>query len=231
MMHGGGKSDRGVVPAKLPNKTPRGAAEAREGRRRAEGNPIEQNAARTPSRSPARSALDRIRQAARRDGRQRFTALRHHVYDLDRLRAAYFALKRTAAARGRWTDREAGRGGAGGRPPRPLRPAAAAQSAPGLGRAGRRHPHAQGELGARGRYPCLLRYPRPRMAGEVCRAPHRGPAPRAPPYDLHLFSLEHHCRANAGPLTPRRVVWPGGGVPHFPLPDVPATTDWQWSRG
>lgn len=98
MMNGSGKSDRCVVPAKVPNKAPRGAAEAMEGRRRAEGNSVEQNAARTPSRSPARSALDRIRQAARRDGRQRFTALLHHVYDVDRLRHAYFALKRTAAA-------------------------------------------------------------------------------------------------------------------------------------
>ena len=98
MMNGSGKSDRCVVPAKLPNKAPRGAAEAMEGRRRAKGNSDEQNAARTPSRSPALSALDRIRQAARRDGRQRFTALLHHVYDVERLRYAYFALKRTAAA-------------------------------------------------------------------------------------------------------------------------------------
>jgi RNA-directed DNA polymerase len=30
--------------------------------------------------------------------RQRFTALMHHVYDFNRLRAAYFALKRDAAA-------------------------------------------------------------------------------------------------------------------------------------
>jgi RNA-directed DNA polymerase len=35
---------------------------------------------------------------AERPGRQRFTALLHHVYEVDRLRQAYFALKRTAAA-------------------------------------------------------------------------------------------------------------------------------------
>jgi len=98
MMNGGGKSDRGVVPAKLPNNAPLGAAEAVEGRPRAKGNPDEQNASRTQGRVEATSALDRIRQAARRDGRQRFTALLHHVYDVDRLRSAYFALKRTAAA-------------------------------------------------------------------------------------------------------------------------------------
>jgi group II intron reverse transcriptase/maturase len=46
----------------------------------------------------APSALERVREAARRDGTQRFTALLHHVYDPARLRAAYFALKRDAAA-------------------------------------------------------------------------------------------------------------------------------------
>jgi group II intron reverse transcriptase/maturase len=44
------------------------------------------------------SALERIRQAARRDKGQRFTALLHHVYDVEGLRAAYFGLKREAAA-------------------------------------------------------------------------------------------------------------------------------------
>ena len=75
-MNGRGKSDRGVVPAKPPNKAlPAGAAEAVEGRPRAEGNPGGQNAPRTQGRVGALSALDRIREAARRDGRQRFTAL------------------------------------------------------------------------------------------------------------------------------------------------------------
>jgi RNA-directed DNA polymerase len=43
------------------------------------------------------SALERIRQAARRDRTLRFTALLHHVYHPDRLRQAYFRLKREAA--------------------------------------------------------------------------------------------------------------------------------------
>jgi RNA-directed DNA polymerase len=98
MMYGGGKSDRGVVPTKSPNNAPRGAAEAMEGRPRAKGNPDEQNVSRTQGRTDATNALDRIRQAAQRDGRQRFTALLHHVYDVGRLRTAYFALKRAAAA-------------------------------------------------------------------------------------------------------------------------------------
>jgi group II intron reverse transcriptase/maturase len=53
---------------------------------------------RTQSRAGAPSALERVRQAAERDRRQRFTALLHHVYDIERLRKAYLALKRDAAA-------------------------------------------------------------------------------------------------------------------------------------
>ena len=43
------------------------------------------------------SPLERIRQAARRDGKMRFTTLLHHVYNLNTLREAYFGLKRDAA--------------------------------------------------------------------------------------------------------------------------------------
>jgi RNA-directed DNA polymerase len=41
--------------------------------------------------SGALSALDRVRQMARKDKKARFTALLHHV-DVDRLREAYRAL-------------------------------------------------------------------------------------------------------------------------------------------
>jgi group II intron reverse transcriptase/maturase len=44
------------------------------------------------------SALDRIRQAACRDKEMKFTSLWHHVYNVERLREAYLALKRDAAA-------------------------------------------------------------------------------------------------------------------------------------
>lgn len=98
MTNGDGKSDSLVVPAKPPNRAEEPAAEAVEGRGLAEGKRLEQNAPRTPSRTGATSALERIRWAARQDGRQRFTALLHHVYDRDRLRRAYYALKRDAAA-------------------------------------------------------------------------------------------------------------------------------------
>ena len=43
------------------------------------------------------SALRRIRQIACRERGLRFTALWHHVHNLDRLRGAYFSLKRNAA--------------------------------------------------------------------------------------------------------------------------------------
>ena len=64
----------------------------------AKGNPPERNVLRTQSRAGTPSALERVRQAAQRDRKQRFTALLHHVYDVARLRAAYLALKRDAAA-------------------------------------------------------------------------------------------------------------------------------------
>ena len=98
MMHGRGKSDRPIVPGKLPNNAEEPAAEAVEGRGRTKGNSPECNALRTQSREGASSALERVRQAARNDRKQRFTALLHHVYAIARLRAAYSALQRDAAA-------------------------------------------------------------------------------------------------------------------------------------
>lgn len=97
-MNDRGKSDSFVVPEKPPNKAGRPAAEAAEGRRLAKGSPPEGNALRTQSRDGAHTALERVREAAARDRKQRFTALLHHVYDIDRLRSAYRALKRDAAA-------------------------------------------------------------------------------------------------------------------------------------
>jgi len=53
-------------------------------------------ASRTQSRLDALDALDRVREAARRDRRARFTALLHHV-TVERLQEGFFALKREAA--------------------------------------------------------------------------------------------------------------------------------------
>ena len=96
MMHGREKSDRFVVPANHLNKAPSGAAEGGEGRDLTKGNSDRQNAHRTQSRGSAHSALDRVRQAARRDRKARFTALLHHV-TIDRLRACYQRLNPKAA--------------------------------------------------------------------------------------------------------------------------------------
>jgi RNA-directed DNA polymerase len=96
MMHGDGKSDTAVVPRKLPNNAAEPAAEAAEGRAVAKGNSDERNALRTQGREGALSPLDRVRHAARRERRLRFTALLHHVYTIERLSGAYYALKREA---------------------------------------------------------------------------------------------------------------------------------------
>ena len=69
-----------------------------EGRELAKGNSPDGHDDRTQSRVQSSDGIERVRQAARRDRKQRFTALLHHVYDVDRLRAAYLALKRDAAA-------------------------------------------------------------------------------------------------------------------------------------
>src|SRR5206468_363625 len=97
MMDDHGQSDRPVVPAKFPNHAERSAAEGMEGRGLAKGNPSQQNAPRTLGRDGALSARARVREAAERDKQVRFTALLHHVYNVEHLRAAYHALKRDAA--------------------------------------------------------------------------------------------------------------------------------------
>ena len=68
MMNERGKSDSSTVPAKSPNKAEGPAAEVMEGRELTKGNSLERNALRTQSRDRAPSALERVRQAARRTG-------------------------------------------------------------------------------------------------------------------------------------------------------------------
>jgi RNA-directed DNA polymerase len=106
MMPEHGKSDSRVVPTKPPNKgdgkPPLGStrskpAEAVEGRRLAKSNPQQQTMLRTQRRVRMPHELERIRQAASRDRKMRFTALFHHVYRVDTLRRAYFSLNPKAA--------------------------------------------------------------------------------------------------------------------------------------
>ena len=96
-MNEDGRSDGCVLPAKPVNEAVQAAEESAEERRPAKGNT-------TSTTRPGHSAadpgvpngLDRVREAARRDKEARFTALLHHV-NLDRLRAAYWAIRPQAA--------------------------------------------------------------------------------------------------------------------------------------
>lgn len=105
-MDGREKSDGRVVPVRLSNNARGGAAEAVEGRRPAKGNTTGETRPGHGAGQGAPSELDRVRRVALTDKEARFTALLHHV-DVDRLRAAYFAL-RPKAAPGvdgvRWAD-------------------------------------------------------------------------------------------------------------------------------
>jgi group II intron reverse transcriptase/maturase len=69
-----------------------------EGRGLAKDNPLQQNPP-TGHRADTdgQNALERIRQAARRSKEVRFTALWHHVADVQRLREQYLALKRDSS--------------------------------------------------------------------------------------------------------------------------------------
>src|SRR3989338_5638846 len=98
MMHDRGKSDSSGVPTKPPNNAGAPAAEEVEGSGLVKGNSRDGHDARTQRRTHALDGIERGRQAARKDGKQRFTALLHHVYDVERLRTAYVALKQDAAA-------------------------------------------------------------------------------------------------------------------------------------
>jgi len=99
-MNGSRKSDSCVVPEKPSNKGSGAplSAEKVEGRRLTKGNSVQQTKRRTQSRPSLQQELDRIRQAARRDKQQQFTALWHHVYNVSRLGKAYEGLNRKAAA-------------------------------------------------------------------------------------------------------------------------------------
>ena len=95
-MNEGGKSDSPVVPAKPPNNAASAAAEVVEERGLAEGNTTSKTRPGHGAGPDAPSALDRVREVARRDKEARFTALLHHV-DFARLWVAYEAIRPQAA--------------------------------------------------------------------------------------------------------------------------------------
>ena len=103
MSHGRGKSDCCVVPKKLPNKAAGASSRGGGGGGGKAARPREMPFAARMSRRSMRAydvgtALDGIRQTARGRRDAKFTGLLHHIYAVERLRAAYYALKRDAAA-------------------------------------------------------------------------------------------------------------------------------------
>ena len=97
MMHGPEKSDFLVVPTKPVNKAGRSAAESVEGRSKTKGNAELQNTVRTQSRAAVSQAQNRIREAVNRNGKEKLTALLHHL-SVDALRSGFLSLKKRAAA-------------------------------------------------------------------------------------------------------------------------------------
>jgi hypothetical protein len=96
-INGSGESYSGVVPTKQPNEGQGGRQEVAEGRPLTKENMEEPNSCRTQSRESEPNGLDRVREAARKDGKLQFTALLHHV-NIDLLRSSYYDLKKQAAA-------------------------------------------------------------------------------------------------------------------------------------
>src|SRR5229473_3327741 len=98
-MNVGGESHGRVVPAKRPNKDGKPSAEGAEGaegRRPTKENTEQTTASQMQSWGNALSGLGRVREAAGKDKRLRFTALLHHVTVL-LLLDSFYALKREAA--------------------------------------------------------------------------------------------------------------------------------------
>src|SRR5437764_5152791 len=95
-MHGRGKSDGPVVPAKPPNNATLVAAEVVEERGPVEGNAGSETRSGRRAGVSVSSELGRVRQVARKDKDVRFTALLHHV-TVERLEEAYRAIRPGAA--------------------------------------------------------------------------------------------------------------------------------------
>lgn len=102
-MYERGKSDRPIVPRKSANKggamqrSRVGGVDGGKGLGQGEFDPANQDPDTAPD-MDLQHALDRIRAAACSDKKMRFTALWHHVYDVDRLRQSFGKLKPKAAA-------------------------------------------------------------------------------------------------------------------------------------
>ena len=102
-MHATGKSDGVIISMKRANKGTQPningqlPAELVEKRPPAEGNTGQTTVTGTQGPEAASSGLFRVREAAKRDSKLKFSNLLHHV-DVDLLRQSYWSLKRQAAA-------------------------------------------------------------------------------------------------------------------------------------
>jgi RNA-directed DNA polymerase len=98
-MNGGEESDRAEVPMKSANQATEqkaGAAELAEGRARTEENIRQTDTLPAQDGRGVSQGLAGVRKVARERKRERFTTLLHHV-TIDRLRASFRALKKSAA--------------------------------------------------------------------------------------------------------------------------------------
>lgn len=100
MKNGQRKSDSNKVPTKSSNKAGiKAAAEGMEGKTLTKGKASQQNTLRTQQAdNNVPSALDRIRQLAKRERGAKFSNLMHHIYSVDRLRKCFFEMKKSASA-------------------------------------------------------------------------------------------------------------------------------------
>src|SRR5262249_13734166 len=89
----------GIVPTKQPNKSDGSPPEVVEGRPKTKKNTRQPNLRRTPSRESRPSGLERVRGAAGKDRKLKFTALLHHV-SIDLLRDSYNSGKKQGDAGG-----------------------------------------------------------------------------------------------------------------------------------
>lgn len=98
-MNGHRKSDRPIVPEKhLNNGSLNGQpAEGVEERGLTKKNPMTPHMYRTQGRERMQMGCDRVRKAAQRDKRLRFTSVFHHIANKDTLREGYYRLNRQAA--------------------------------------------------------------------------------------------------------------------------------------
>jgi RNA-directed DNA polymerase len=99
MMHEPEKSDSVVVAVKLANKTEQSVTEPVEPRTGTKGNANQQSTRRAQDRESVSQALERVRHAARRGKKEKFTSLLHHVDPEMRIQRIVLAAPRSEPIR------------------------------------------------------------------------------------------------------------------------------------